>query len=118
MTIVNEHIEIETRLAKIRRKGVIVRTYSDTDNFVNVAQWTATDFEDCGEEGVMYFREQADFPSIAIHGDHIHVLVRDKDTWELANIDKDKAKDIVDRFKKFLGNKGIQIVEITDVDLG
>jgi hypothetical protein len=40
-------------LAKMRRKVVTIRTYENTDNFVNVAPWAATDFADCGEEGVL-----------------------------------------------------------------
>ena len=117
MTIINEHIEITTPLAKIRRKGVIIRTYGDTDSFVNVAPWTATDFVDCGEEGVMYFREQAGFPWIAIHGDHVHVLVRDKNTWELVKIGENEAREIVNRFKEFLESKGIEIEEVIDVEI-
>ena len=105
----NEEIKIKTPLARIRRKGVRIRTYGDTDSFVNVAPWTATDFADCGEERVMYFVEQNDFPWIAVHGTHVHVLVRDKNTWELVNIDENEARAIVNRFKGFLEGKGIEI---------
>lgn len=109
MTIVQEEVEIITPLAKMRRKGVIIRTYADTDSFVNVAPWTATDFADCGEDSVMYFREQAGFPYIALHGNHVHVLVRDKNTWELVDINESEARDIVNRFRGFLEGKGIEI---------
>jgi hypothetical protein len=108
MTVVEEEINIITPLAKIRRKGVTIRTYADTDSFVNVAPWTATDFADCGEEGVMYFKEQADLPSIAIHGNHVHVLPRDRSTWELANISKNEAQGMVNLFKAYLKDKGIE----------
>jgi hypothetical protein len=116
MTIVKEKIHILTPLAKIRRKGVRIRTYEDTDSFVNVAPWTATDFADCGEERVMYFAQQNDLPRIAIHGDHIHVLIRDTHTWELVHIDENEAKDIVKRFKTFLKDKGIKIEEELEIE--
>lgn len=94
-------------MAKMRRKGVTIRTYSDTDSFVNVAPWAATDFAECGEDGVMYFREQEDLPYIAIHGNHVHVLVR-KD-YELATIPKDEAQGIVKRFIEYLRDKGVEV---------
>lgn len=93
----------------MRRKGVIIRTYSDTDSFVNVAPWAATDFAECGEEGVMYFREQEGFPYIAIHGNHVHVLVREN--YELITIPKNEAQDIVNRFRAYLRDKGVEIKE-------
>lgn len=111
MTIVEEQIIIVTPLAKIRRKGVTIRTYKDTDNFVNVAPWTAVDFADCGEQSVMYFKEQAGFPYIAIHGDHVHVLAWDRNTGQLADFTKNEARDIVNKFKGFLKGKSIEIKE-------
>jgi hypothetical protein len=109
MTIIEEQIIIVTPLGKIRRRGVIIRQYENTDSFANVAQWAATDFADCGEEGVSYFREQDDLPNIAIHGNHVHVLVRKN--WELVGIDQNEAKGIVIKFKNYLKTKGIEIKE-------
>jgi len=107
MTIVQYEIKIVTPLAKMRRKGVIIRTYEDTDSFVNVVPWAATDFADCGEEGVYYFREQTDLPAIAIHGNHVHVLVRKYD--ELVNIDEKEAQGIINRFKIYFKEKGVEM---------
>ena len=109
MTIVEEQIIIVTPLAKIRRRGVIIRRYENTDSFANVAPWAATDFADCGEESVSYFREQENFPNIAIHGNHVHVLVRKN--WELVDIDKNEARAIVNKFKDYLKMKGLEIKE-------
>lgn len=94
-------------MAKIRRKGVNIRVYENTDKFANVAMWAATDFSDCGEDKVIYFVEQDDFPYIALHGDHIHILPRKE--WRLADISESEAKDVLDRFKSWLKGKSIGI---------
>ena len=109
VTIIRKQVNVTTSLAGIRRRGISVRRYETADNFVNVAPWTGIDFINCGNDPVMYFKEQNEFPSIAIHGDHTHVLFRDKKTWELRTVEENEARDALNTFIGFLRGKDIAL---------
>jgi len=117
MVVINGRVKIEARTIELRRAKVKVRTYENAKVFLEGTSgrgrkhWAEEDFTKCKDspEELTYFSATQSRPAIAIHGDHIHVLERDKN-GSLVNLSFEAALQGFRRFMDEMKEKGFNIL--------
>ena len=111
VVIKNSKVKINARTIELRRAKIKVRTYENVRVFLEGTSgqgkrhWAEEDFTKCidSPEEITYFSATQSRPAIAIHGDHIHILGRDKD-GSLMNLSFEDAlrglRQFIDEMKK------------------
>jgi hypothetical protein len=109
---------VRSRTVEIRRLGIKIRTYENAKVFLGgtagrgSCHWAADDFKDCAEssEEVTYFSGNNEWPAIAAHGSHIHVIFREvSDSVNMPNAGL--AEEILLKFVEELRRRGV-VVEL------
>lgn len=111
-------LTVKSRTVEIRRLGIKIRTYENAKVFLGgtagrgSGHWAADDFKECIEspEEVTYFSGNNEWPAIAAHGSHIHVIFREGgDSMNVPNTRL--AEEMLLKFIEELRRRGV-VVEL------
>lgn len=116
MAVLKYRLVVNSRTVEMRRLGIKTRTYENVKVFLGgtsgrgATHWAAKSFNECYENPdlVTYFSGNEKRPGIIGHGDHVHVLFRNKNKTLMVTDDATAENELF-RFVEAQKEKGVKI---------